>query len=82
MLVLSLSGFCGYTAKATPLASAPLFQFSQRAGLPASEIRNSYPMQSASAAHREAHSALLVGAAFGSKSLKPIVVKYPFAGPS
>ena len=80
--MLSLSGFCGYTAKATPLASAPFFQFSQRAGLPASGIRNSYAMQSASAAHREAHSALLVGALTASKSLKPIVVKRPSEGPS
>jgi len=39
-------------------------------------------MQSASAAHVEAQSALLVGAASGSKSLKPIVVKRPSEGPS
>ena len=72
MLVLSLSGFCGYT---TLVPSAPFFQFSQRAALAATVpvaawgIRNSYAMQSASAAHREAHSALLVGAAVVSKSL-------------
>ena len=39
-------------------------------------------MQSASAAHVEAQSALLVGAAFGSKSLWPIVMKRPSEGPS
>ena len=38
-------------------------------------------MQSASAAHVEAQSALLVGAAFGSKSLWPIVMKRPIEGP-
>ena len=39
-------------------------------------------MQSTSAEQREPHSALVVGAAFGSKSLRPIVVKRPSEGPS
>jgi len=39
-------------------------------------------MQSASAAHVLAQSELLVGAAFGSKSLWPIVMKRPSSGPS
>ena len=84
-MVASLSGFCGYTAKATPAALAPLFQCSQRAGLSPEVSAGtliSYPMQSASAAHREAQSALLVGALTASKSLKPILVKRPSVGPS
>ena len=81
LLVLSLSGFCGYTALVTPLVT-PAFHFSQRAGLPSSGILTSYPMQSATAEQREPHSALLVGALTASKSLKPTLVKIPSEGPS
>jgi len=54
LLVLSLSGFCGYTALVMPLVT-PAFHFSQRAFLPTSGILTSYPMQSASAEQREPH---------------------------